>query len=186
VVDGEHAGSVRGSDRALGLTGGVARLFVAVWPPVEVVDAIAALPRDERPRVRYVPQENWHVTLRFLGDAEPADVTDVLGGVALPPATARLGPAVTRLFKGVLGVPVEGLAELAGAVAGATERIGDPPSSPFIGHLTIARHKPGGDGRGLLHAPMEVEFDVGEIALVESRIDRGGARYETLATWPVG
>ena len=30
------------------------------------------------------------------------------------------------------------------------------------------------------------EFDVDEIALVQSRLDPEGARYETLHTWPLG
>ena len=43
------------------------RLFVAAWPPPDVADAIAALPRPVEPGVRYTPREQWHVTLLFLG-----------------------------------------------------------------------------------------------------------------------
>jgi 2'-5' RNA ligase len=33
---------------------------------------------------------------------------------------------------------------------------------------------------------VSAEFDVDEIALVQSRLEPTGARYETLETWPVG
>ena len=47
------------------------RLFVAVWPPEEVVAELTALPRKDGRGVRFVAPENWHVTLRFLGQAIP-------------------------------------------------------------------------------------------------------------------
>jgi 2'-5' RNA ligase len=37
-----------------------------------------------------------------------------------------------------------------------------------------------------LGALVSAAFDVEEIALVQSRLDPQGARYETLTTWPVG
>ena len=33
---------------------------------------------------------------------------------------------------------------------------------------------------------VEAGFDVDEVALVQSRLDPQGARYETLQAWPVG
>jgi 2'-5' RNA ligase len=164
----------------------MARLFVAVWPPPDVVDALAALPREERPGVRYTSLESWHVTLRFLGEADPDEVTAALAGIDLPPAVARLGPAVRRVTKGVLAVPVDGLDRVAAVVAARTSVIGDAPSPGFVGHLTVARLKPRVRPPGLLGAPIDGQFEVGEVALVESHLDQRGASYETLATWPVG
>jgi 2'-5' RNA ligase len=174
-----------GFDPGSGLTGGVARLFLAVWPPAEVVATLARLPRDERPGLRYVPPENWHVTLRFFGEADAAEVARALDGVGLPPSSGHLGPRVTRLFKGVVGVRASGLDELASITASATQGIGEPPSPEFVGHLTVARHKPHADVGHLLHAPVDAVFVVRQIALVESRIDHRGARYQTVAAWPV-
>jgi 2'-5' RNA ligase len=34
-------------------------------------------------------------------------------------------------------------------------------------------------------APFSAAFDVDEVALVESRLDPAGARYETVHTWPL-
>ena len=53
-----------------------------------------ALPRKDQRGVRFVPPGNWHVTLRFLGEADPADVCAALEHVALPRATVRIGPGV--------------------------------------------------------------------------------------------
>jgi 2'-5' RNA ligase len=36
-----------------------------------------------------------------------------------------------------------------------------------------------------LGALVDAEFEVDEIALVQSRLDPQGARYETLETWPL-
>ena len=53
-----------------GAAGGApgSRLFVAVVPPDDVLEAVAALPRPVEPGVRWTRPDTWHVTLRFLGD----------------------------------------------------------------------------------------------------------------------
>ena len=89
------------------------RLFVAVWSPPAFAEQLAFLPRPEQRGVRWVPPENWHVTLRFLGEADPADVGGRLDGATLSPATATLGPVVQRFGRGLVVVPVAGLDELA-------------------------------------------------------------------------
>jgi 2'-5' RNA ligase len=93
----------------------MARLFIAVWPPEDVVADLLALHRKDRRGVRFLPPDRWHVTLRFLGEADPADVADAMGDVA-DPATARLGPAVDIVGGRVLAVPVAGLHLMAGAL----------------------------------------------------------------------
>ncbi|MEA2686121.1 MAG: hypothetical protein QOE93_1316, partial [Actinomycetota bacterium] len=58
-----------------------ARLFVAVWPPAPLLDAVAALDRPAVPGLRWTGREQWHVTLRFLGAVE--DVAAVVAGLAV-------------------------------------------------------------------------------------------------------
>ncbi|HJV08482.1 MAG TPA: 2'-5' RNA ligase family protein, partial [Acidimicrobiales bacterium] len=96
------------------------RLFVAVWPPDDVLDLVAALERPDVAGLRWTRPDQWHVTLRFLGETELAPVVAALGHVDAPPATATLGPAVGRFGHRVLHVPVAGLDSVASAVVAAT------------------------------------------------------------------
>ncbi|MEN9505361.1 MAG: hypothetical protein RI958_1287 [Actinomycetota bacterium] len=162
------------------------RLFVAVWPPDDVVEQLTLLHRKDQRGVRFVRPENWHITLRFLGETDPGSVTRALDRLPLGAATARLGPGVDVLAERALVVPVEGLDVLADAVAAATRDLGQPPRRRFVGHLTVARVKPYAAMPRALGSLVDAEFDVDEIALVQSRLDPDGARYETLQTWPVG
>ena len=160
------------------------RLFVAVWPPREVLAALRRIPRPDEPGVRWVAPERWHMTLKFLGDADRGEVEAGLGAVELPAARAAVGPAVGRLGPSVVVLPVQGLDRLAGAVHEATEGIGsfaDP--RPFAGHLTLARLR--GASCATEQTPFETSFDVREIALMSSINTSRCAHYETLATWPV-
>ncbi|QYG93299.1 RNA 2',3'-cyclic phosphodiesterase [Iamia sp. SCSIO 61187] len=168
------------------------RLFVAAWPPGEVRDALRSIPRPTLPGVRWMPEDTWHVTLRFLGEvADPDPVVDSLRA-EVPghgPQPATLDAATTRLGP-VLVVRVAGLDRLASLVRSATAPAGDDPrSDPFVGHVTVARARGRGVpdalvGLGLAGGP--VTWSVDEVALVRSITGAAGARYETRATVPLG
>ena len=165
----------------------MARLFVAVWPPEEVVEHVRSLRRKDQRGVRFVPPENWHITLRFLGEVGEREVTTALdererGG---SPTVARLGPAVDVLGERALVIPVAGLDELARSIERATKHLGEPPGKRFVGHLTLARCARGARLPAALGSLFADEFPVEEFALVESRLQPTGARYETVASWPV-
>lgn len=164
----------------------MARLFLAVWPPEEVAAELASLRRKDQRGVRFLPPENWHITLRFFGDADPDAVIDALDGVTFGPARAHLGPAVDVIAERILVVPVDGLDALAETVKQRTGQIGEPPRKRFVGHLTLARVKPHVPMPHAIGALVSAEFDVDEIALVQSRLDPQGARYETIETWSLG
>ncbi|MDO8391796.1 MAG: RNA 2',3'-cyclic phosphodiesterase [Actinomycetota bacterium] len=164
----------------------MARLFLAIWPPDEVAEELLALHRKDQQGVRFVRPENWHITLRFFGEAHPSDVADALARAALPACHARLGPAVDVMNERALVVPVAGVDDLAFVVRERTARVGEPAPKRFVGHLTVARVKAHVPMPRALGAMVGAEFAVSEIALVQSRLDPDGARYETLHTWPVG
>ena len=168
------------------------RLFVGVGPPPEVAAAVTDLPRPEHPAVRWTTEDQWHVTLRFLGEVADDDVPQLLAalgdvGRVAAPGVASLGPTTTRLGASNLVVPVAGVDELAKAVCAGTSRFGAPPEDrPFVGHLTLAR------GRGgrriptvLAGQPLAASWTVEEVALVRSRLGRS-SRYETLASVRLG
>lgn len=169
------------------------RLFVAVWPPPDVVEALAAVPRPKRPELRWTAPGQWHVTLRFFGEVDIDEgvaagegVAEVAAGASVTPV--ELGPAVAALGHRVLQVPVTGLGQVAGALATRTATIGVAPAArPFSGHVTLARVRRRGSLDGLTGTPVGGRWEVRELSLVASTSSgRHGVpnRYEVVASFP--
>jgi 2'-5' RNA ligase len=164
------------------------RLFVAVWPPADVVARLGDLSRPERPGVRWTTPDQWHVTLRFLGRLDDAEeVKGALLGVSEVAApTVSAGPETRRLGPSIVSLPVAGLDEVAGAVGRLTDRYGDPlPDRRFRGHLTLARAKRGASVGGLAGEPFEAGWTADEVTLVASDLHPRGARYQVVARYPL-
>ena len=165
----------------------MSRLFVALWPPAEVLDQIEALPRQELPGVRWTTRDQWHVTLRFLGSADVDAVTPALGAMRHPPVEAVVGGRVGRLGRSALMVPVAGVDSLAAAVLEATTSAVPAPTgreARFVGHVTLARLK-GARAGGPVDSRIDTSWSVDEVALVESILGSGPATYRTVATVPL-
>ena len=101
----------------------MSRLFVAVWPPDHVVDSLLGLHRKDEREARFIAPENWHVTMRFLGEAEPDAVCEALDRADFLTTVARMGPAVDVIHERVLVAPIAGVDELAATVASATRDV---------------------------------------------------------------
>ncbi|HEX4863267.1 MAG TPA: 2'-5' RNA ligase family protein [Acidimicrobiales bacterium] len=142
------------------------RLFVAVWPPEDLLVALEGLERPQARGLRWTTRDQWHVTLRFLGsvgEAEVAGLTVGLGEAAAfsavgRPVVAVAGPAPQMLGRGVWMLPVAGLDALAAAVgeavdAAAGEAVGEAVgqavdgsvggAAPGAGPMPEARGRPG-------------------------------------------
>jgi 2'-5' RNA ligase len=166
------------------------RLFVAIALPDSVTDLVATLPRPDRPGLRWTTPAQWHVTLRFLGEAPPEDVIRAVDGALdglgrQRGLVAAVGPATTW-FSGrrVLQVPVGGLDRLAAAIRPVTDAWGPRDEPPFAGHLTLARTI--GRRRGpadLAGTPLSARFPVTEAGVYASRTGRQGSVYERLAAF---
>ncbi|GAA1362123.1 RNA 2',3'-cyclic phosphodiesterase [Catellatospora chokoriensis] len=128
------------------------RLFVAVFPPPDAVDHLAAVVDSlavGRARARVTPSERWHLTLAFLGE-----VPDESAGPAALAVSAVEGPVgelrirgggkfghgrSTVLWAGVEG-DVEGLTRVGRAVRRELRaRRLHPDDKRFAPHLTVAR-----------------------------------------------
>jgi RNA 2',3'-cyclic 3'-phosphodiesterase len=165
------------------------RLFVAVWPPPEVVDRLAAMERPDVPGMRWTGPDQWHVTLRFLGevpDVAVGDLAVVLRSCAsrLAPATVTVGDRTARFGRRVLHVAVDGLAAWAAAVA-TVEPATPIDDRPFVGHVTLARvaDPRRGDLAALAGASLPAgsgTWTATSFDLVRSRLGRGPAVYETI------
>lgn len=153
---------------------------------------LAGLDRPGHPAVRWTAPEQWHVTLRFLGPVPEGDLPALHAALerlacAHRARPATMGPATARLNRSVLAVPVAGVDDLGAALVEATGQLGAPVGPRrFTAHLTLAR------GRGRRPVPVELvgqvveaTWPVEELALVRSHLGPGGARYETLATFPL-
>lgn len=178
------------------------RLFLAVEIPEEakraVVEAFAPW-REAYPKARWVPPENLHVTLKFLGPTYPrllAWVEEEAAAVAAATAPVRarlvgLGafPSAGRARVCWAGVdePSGGLKRLASAldVALAREFRADPRG--FRAHLTVARSEPPIALPETYEATMLVTetFAVEHVVLYRSHLRRSAPRYEALRTFPL-
>lgn len=162
---------------------------MAVEPPPALVDALRTVERPPRPGLRWTTEDQWHVTLQFLGTVDPSALVAALshliwGGAVM----AEAGPAPTALSRHVWMVPVLGLSGLAGAVAAATATAGlaQPEERPFVGHLTLARARHPKALGGLPAPPLAFRWEVEEVLAFRSELLPGGARHQVIGRFPVG
>jgi 2'-5' RNA ligase len=161
------------------------RLFVAIWPPDDVLERLADVERPKDQGVRWIPRENLHITLRFLGEADVDDVVARLDDVNLPTATAVVGPAFDLLGERSLVSPVTGVDELAAVVRDALRGLGtERERKRFQGHITVARLARRARPHRSAGRRFDASFEVTEVALVASTLRDTGAVYDTVATWP--
>jgi 2'-5' RNA ligase len=146
---------------------------------------------------RLAPPENWHITLRFLGDVDQVtyerffaalEVEDVepfrirLDGLGAFPNARR----ATVIWIGV-DDGVAGLTELNEITEGAAQSAGlDLEERPFHPHLTLARARPPADVRVLEGVSFDLGWRCDRVVVYRSRTGRGGARYEPLETVHLG
>jgi 2'-5' RNA ligase len=151
------------------------------------------LRRVERPvqeGLRFTTEDQWHVTLRFLGAVDDADLDEVVTALAAvragAPAEAELRATPRRLGPSAVVLDVDGLDGVAAAVTGALVGLGGDDRR-FHGHITLARmRRPArwpAVGVAGLTAP--ARWPVTSVALVRSDLGGGPARYATLATVPL-
>ncbi len=162
------------------------RLFVALWPPDHVVRRLEELHRKDQRGVRFVDPDRWHVTVRFLGDADPDEVGEALDRGRFAPTTVELGPGVDLLGDRLVVVPARGADDLAAEVARATAGLGsEPPRSRYRGHLTLARLQRRAQLPRILGHHVDASWEPDEVALVASTLRPDHVRYETIGTWPL-
>ena len=133
--------------------------------------------------MRWTVPEQWHVTMRFFGEADIDDALEACGRIDAVACDVTLGPRVERLGRGVVMAPVHGLDAIALAVIDATSGAGRRPDDrPFRGHVTLARTK-GAARCALVDQPVSATWRATEITLVRSDLHPHGARYTTVETF---
>ena len=132
--------------------------------------------------------EQWLVKLRPLGhvrDRVVGPLSDALAAEldGAPAVACRLGPATRRLGGQWLGVPVDGLDDLAAVVFEATEELVPVTHpQPYQADLVLAR---GRVPRELAGRPVTGSWTARTVSLVADRSSPRGARLEDLANFPL-
>jgi 2'-5' RNA ligase len=179
----------------------VGRAFVAVVPPPEVLDAIAAAVAPvsgSDSKVRWATREQWHVTLQFLGNHVELDAAaGALRGLAVHGDHVRVGGAGAfpnaergRVLWLGFTTGVELFGELSDAVGAALAPVGfEPEARSLHPHITVARRKVPGDVRettAALDAPTYgPAWFVHEVVLVQSFTKPTGAEHVPYARIPL-
>ncbi|HLI52977.1 MAG TPA: 2'-5' RNA ligase family protein [Acidimicrobiales bacterium] len=162
-----------------------ARCFVAVEAPPGLVGQLGGLERPARAGLRWTEPHQWHVTLCFVGSAEPDRVVAALPPELPGPVEALAGPRPVALSRHVWALPVSGLDLLASTVADRLSELMPPPARPFRGHLTLARARRPAALDGLPRPDLTWRWDVGSVVAYRSELHPSGARYHELGRWAV-
>lgn len=183
------------------------RLFIAVPIAIKlrrkfanIIERLKTCGAD----VKWVSEENLHITLKFLGDTTKNKVKQVEQGIK----EALEGFEATRIkFQGIgafpslkkprvfwIGVSAggENLAGMAKALEIALEPLGFPPEDKeFRSHLTIGRVR---SNKGIAPLMEQIErlkdfnggsLKVSEVLLINSDLQKSGPIYTTLSKFPL-
>ena len=178
----------------------MSRLFVAVDLPEGVKDLLVGV-REAIPGARWVPREQLHLTLRFIGDTqEPlaSRVQELLAevhGGPFPLTLAGTGHFPPRREPRVLWVglhPSPPLLDLQRQMETALQRAGIPAEGrPFSPHLTLARLKESAsaavaDFEKKNGALLSEPFAVDAFHLYASTLTPSGAVHRRVRSYPLG
>ena len=189
---------------------GFQRLFIAIVVPEHVRKEIARaqehLKRESPPgTVRWPRPDQFHITLKFLGDV-PVDQVEALKNSLTPICAAspalRLSACGIGFFPDVRNPRViwAGARDDEGILAGLHRKIDEAlrwlapaeRTEKFNGHITLGRFKPG--HHAAIPKIMEQanvfrdrhfgDWQAGEIELVRSELSSTGAEHTAIATYP--
>jgi 2'-5' RNA ligase len=173
------------------------RLFTALEIPSEIVQSMAML-RGGLPGARWIDPENYHLTLRFIGDIEDAlgeEIADLLSKVERPPFDLRIegldsfGGNKPRAV--VAAVPaVAQLVELQADHERIMQRVGLQPERKYRPHVTLARlrdtsSRQVADFLSIKQPFRSSVFSVSRFVLYSSRASVGGGPYVVEAEYPL-
>jgi RNA 2',3'-cyclic 3'-phosphodiesterase len=174
------------------------RLFTALEVPRSVATGLSLL-KGGLPGARWIDAENYHVTLRFIGDVDHRqadDLAEALDQISAPHITLCVsGLSVFGSKKPHALIaniePQPALNALHFDMERLCQRLGLPADArKFVPHITLARLKNTTpeeaafylSQHGLVFVP---EFSVNRFVLMASRDSVGGGPYAIEATYPL-
>jgi 2'-5' RNA ligase len=175
------------------------RLFAGIEIPAPVAERLS-LARTGLPGARWIDKENYHLTLRFIGDVDGTvarDFTHSLGAIDAAPFELRLqglgsfgGDKPRAIFANV--APSSPLEALQRATERAARETGLPPEPRnYKPHITLARLRGSHSSEvarylGRLGDFASDPFPVSRFVLFSSRDSIGGGPYVVEAAYPLG
>ncbi len=191
------------------------RAFIAIELPLPIRQALATIAEQVQARagatarraVRWVPADNMHLTLRFLGEVSAGNLqalAHMLRGEASRHSTfsfsvGRLGAFPNLRRPRVIWVGMEAPGELSNlqkAIEVETQRLGYPAEErPFSPHLTLGRISQNASPDEVSHVAhvlgeMNVEtigqVEASQVHLFRSDLRPGGAVYTRLFSFDLG
>jgi 2'-5' RNA ligase len=174
------------------------RLFTGLEIPPSVAQSLAMM-RGGLPGARWIDAENYHLTLRFIGDIDDAlarEIAGVLARVHRRPFELRLDGLTSfggRKPRAVVAAaaPVPPLMELQAEHDRLLQRLGlEPEGRKYTPHVTLARLRDSSShqvadylaARGHYRS---MPFQVSRFALFSSRASVGGGPYIVEEAYPL-
>lgn len=175
------------------------RLFVGLYPPLEVAESLLSLVNDitDLPPLRLTRIEQVHLTIQFIGDVRLSNLDHMIESVqrakkglhsfSLQPANLitlpNHGPP-PRLIAAETNAPAD-LLELQTRLTRRFAR--NPRSQPgnrFRPHMTLCRFKPGEPRPSPIIRVIDSipEFQVTNFRLMKSMLQKGGAIHTEVAS----
>jgi 2'-5' RNA ligase len=174
------------------------RLFTGLEIPSNVSQSLATL-RGGLPGARWIDPENYHMTLRFIGDVDDniaREVASLLGRVRRRPFELRVedlksfGGRTPRAVVAMLG-PAPAVMELQAEHERLMQRVGlEPDGRKYMPHVTLARLRESSSRQVAdylaLRAPFRsAPFKVSRFVLFSARMSVGGGPYVVEAAYPL-
>jgi 2'-5' RNA ligase len=174
------------------------RLFTALEIPADVGQSLALL-RGGLPGARWIDPENYHLTLRFIGDVDDVlarEVAYLLGGIRRPAFRVQLdgldsfGGHKPRAVVAP-AQPVRELIELQAEHERLMQRVGlEPEGRKYTPHVTLARlrdtsSRQVADYLATRAFIQPLPFKVTRFVLFSSRASVGGGPYVVEAAYPL-
>ena len=182
------------------------RSFIAIPIPAAIAKSAATLVRrlsHDGDGIKWVPSENLHLTLKFLGDVDNRQVPEVcqvvrnccagiqpfeidLCGADAFPNTNRLRVVVVRIGQGG-----EQLATIVERLESQLANLGfKPEARDYVPHMTLGRTR-GGSRRGSPELARSItentnyhvgQMSVDQVYVMASFLDKAGATYQVMDT----
>ena len=174
------------------------RLFAGLEIPADIGQTLSGL-RGGLPGARWVDPENYHVTLRFIGDIDDAlarEIAFMLGNVRRLGFDLRLDGLTSfggRRPRAVVATvaPTQQLYELQAEHERMMQRFGlEPEGRKYTPHVTLARLHDSSthdvaDFLATRHPFRPPPFRVSRFVLYSSRASVGGGPYVVEAAYPL-